>query len=122
MILPGSPSLPMILVLLDPRPGARPILRTHYDARGVREGTHPGSVAALVLERRGDSLSDQIIGDELCLHQVEGREAFDEIGGWSRKLFFSRFLAGFHPQEVPRVVDHIGLIRADKIGVLLSAV
>src|SRR5262249_39566990 len=100
-IVSGSTSLPMMLVVLDPGPGARPILGTHYDARGVQKGgPQPGGVAVLVLECRRDTLADQAISDELCLHQVEGREAFDEIRGRFRELLFSLFLASFHPQVV----------------------
>jgi hypothetical protein len=113
----------MMLVVLDPGPGARPILGTHYDARGVQKGgPHPGGVAVLVLECRRDTLADQAISDELCLHQVEGREAFDEIRERFRELHVVLFLAGFHPYVVPRVIDRTGLIRADKIRVLLPAV
>jgi hypothetical protein len=87
-----------MLVSLDPSPSAGPILGTHYDARGVKKrDSHPGCVAVLVLERRGDALADQSIGAELCLHQVEGSETSDEIRWWFREFLFSHFLAGWHP-------------------------
>src|SRR5262249_16808493 len=81
-----------------------PILGMHHDARGIQNQPQPGGGTAmtLVLERRGNAVADQAIGDELRLHHVARRKAFDEISGRSRDLVFSLFLVAFPPLVVPR--------------------